>query len=315
MSRWIDYPGKSLVSPEQFQLESDWINQLSGGPFAINHLNRLMVFASEKNVTLTSPDWNLIITNKSISLHSILSQLSSNMTNAVAAMNDTNNWIIINMTRLFSHLDRLKRPPTNTKTFDELLQSPEDIRKTFDMIALQSAVGQSLAFKNFCSMIIEIIAPMYWNQTTDITYTSSKLFQANQSLEKRITEKNDATHTRERTEDDFKRTHQLYMDKQNEYQDVNQIKKRLKNANAQQSAVVAAYKLAFDEWSDVFDQLFEKQTDVNITLKVLKELFKLHYSWSLFNEFFVTLEKQIRDIDNVSIHFSRKMIYEIKRLL
>ncbi len=127
-----------LSNLNRSEIEENWIDCLTSGYLSVNHMNRLIVYASENNLKLNSSDIDILEIDNIKRLHNVLSEQSNQMLNFANILNEINKTIMEFITTWLSSLEKNQFESNRNLVSNSTTNIKELLKKVFNFkISLQ----------------------------------------------------------------------------------------------------------------------------------------------------------------------------------
>jgi hypothetical protein len=175
ISVFLFWPESQVSVPNGPEIEKAWIDHLVSGYFAVDNMNRLIIFASENNFELDSNDIDIFEMNNCKYLHNILSEESTRMISIINKLNNINNLIMENIITWLVSYEKIQFELNNKEEMNLFGENMTNIKQRFERISLEFSIKESFHFQDFSSNLIQLLIKIYLNEKNNNTIEIDQL--------------------------------------------------------------------------------------------------------------------------------------------
>ncbi|UJR11901.1 hypothetical protein I4U23_016079 [Adineta vaga] len=270
----------------RFEFEEDWIDRLNSGYLSVNHMNRMIIFASESNIELNSTD----IENPKW-LNNILSEQSNRMLDIVNRLNQINDKIMesLNIWLLSS----------------EKIQSESNRNLIWNNI--EELCEKSIQFENFSSNLIEILTSIY-RKEKNIEMNSIYLCE---EVNKEIKEERFTLNSLKIAEEHYDQMLVLYKNHQQTEEKMKQSLRNVNEARQKHNQVFLSLQTLREKNQTLQFEEIKREQHLKLMFIIIEEMHQLHKNWSHFHEFLSIFSRHIQFIQKL---FDEQLINSMQHL-
>jgi hypothetical protein len=304
---YLFWPESQVLVPKVPEIEEDWIDHLSSGYFAVDNMNRLIIFASENNFELDYNDIDILEMNNPKYLHNILSQESTQMINIINKLNNINNLILENIVIWLFSYEKIPFESTNKEEMNLFWKNITNIKQRFGTISIEFIIEESFYFQKFSSNIIQLLTKIYSTEKNNNTIEIDQL-----RLSEQFNSENEEEHLTlnilQINAKYFEQMIILYENNENTKNIVEQALKDVREARQRHDNVSISLGQIIDKNQTLRVQRIERKQKLQLILNIIEEINKLHKNWADFHDFLSKFSHFIQLIKKVCCFSLTKIV-------